>query len=73
MPIPNGMPMDFKDTLNKVIMLFGIIIIIYAILWILAKLNLIPSIIFGIFPQIVLLLVGIFIFYYAWSSRNKMY
>lgn len=73
MPIPNGMPMDFKDTLNKVIMLFGIIIIIYAILWILAKLNLIPSIIFGIFPQIVLLLVGVFIFYYAWNSRNKMY
>ena len=73
MPIPNGMPIDFKNTLNKVIMLFGIVIVIYAILWILAKLNLIPSIIFGIFPQIVLLLIGIFIFYYAWSSRNRMY
>ena len=63
-------PYDYKETLNKVLMLVGIVIIIYAILWILAELKLIPVIIYALFPQFVLLLIGIFIFYQAYSRRN---
>jgi len=72
LPIPNGMP-SFGDTLNKIAMFFGIAIIIYATLWILLKLNLIPAIIFSIFPQIVLLLIGIFIFYVAFVAQRRIY
>ncbi|MCC7553404.1 MAG: hypothetical protein KO202_02765 [Methanobacteriaceae archaeon] len=73
MPIPTGIPMDIKDSLNKIAMFFGSVIIIYAVLWILIKLNLIPTIVFAIFPQIVLLLIGIFIFYTAYNARKRNY
>lgn len=65
-----GIPFDIRNLLNKILMLFGILIIIYAILWILAELKLIPAIIYAIFPQIVLLLIGIFIVYMAYVRRN---
>lgn len=71
MPIPGGIPYDFKEIANKIAMLMGILIIIYALLWILAKLKLIPVVLFAIFPQIVLLLIGIFIVYIAYSRRNS--
>lgn len=61
MPIPGGIPYDFKEIANKIAMLMGILIIIYALLWILAELKLIPVVLFAIFPQIVLLLIGIFL------------
>ncbi len=70
MPIPNGIPYDFREMLNKIAMLVGALIIIYAVLWILAELKLIPVLLFAIFPQIVLLLIGIFIVYIAYSKRN---
>jgi lipopolysaccharide export LptBFGC system permease protein LptF len=73
LPIPTGIPMDIKDSLNKIAMFFGSVIIIYAVLWILIKLNLIPTIVFAIFPQIVLLLIGIFIFYTAYNARKRNY
>ena len=57
MPIPGGIPLyDFKEIANKIAMLMGILVIIYALLWILAELKLIPVVLFAIFPQIVLLL-----------------
>ena len=71
MPIPGGIPYDFKEIANKIAMLMGILIIIYALLWILAELKLIPVDLFAIFPQIVLLLIGIFIVYIAYSRRNS--
>lgn len=71
MPIPGGIPYDFKEIANKIVMLMGILIIIYALLWILAELKLIPVVLFAIFPQIVLLLIGIFIVYIAYSRRNS--
>lgn len=71
MPIPGGLPYDFKEIANKIAMLMGILIIIYALLWILAELKLIPVVLFAIFPQIVLLLIGIFIVYIAYSRRNS--
>ena len=55
MPMMGGIPGDLRDTLNKCLFLVGAFIIIYAILWILAELHLIPAIIFMIFPQLVLL------------------
>ena len=70
MPIPSGIPYDFREMANKIAMLIGALIIIYAVLWILAELKLIPVILFAIFPQIVLLLIGIFIVYIAYSKRN---
>ncbi|AMK15074.1 hypothetical protein [Methanobrevibacter olleyae] len=63
-------PFDYRKTLNKVFILVGILIIVYAVLWILAELKLIPLIVYALFPQFVLLLVGIFIFYQAYSRRN---
>lgn len=71
MPIPGGIPYDFREMFNKVAMLVGAVIIVYAVLWILAELNLIPVVLFAIFPQIVLLLIGIFIVYVAYSRRNN--
>lgn len=71
MPIPGGIPYDFKEIANKIAMLMGSLIIIYALLWILAELKLIPVVLFAIFPQIVLLLIGIFIVYIAYSRRNS--
>lgn len=71
MPIPGGIPYDFKEIANKIAMLMGILIIIYALSWILAELKLIPVVLFAIFPQIVLLLIGIFIVYIAYSRRNS--
>ena len=60
-------PLDYRELLTKIGMLIGGVIIIYAILWILAELKLIPVVIFALFPQVVLLLVGIFIFYQAYK------
>jgi hypothetical protein len=70
MPIPGLDPYTLRSYLNKVALLIGIIIIIYAVLWLLAELQIIPMIFFAIFPQIVLLLIGIFIVYVALSKRN---
>ena len=56
-----GMPFfDFKDLAFKIAILFGGLLVIYGILWLLAELKIIPMIIFAIFPQIVLILVGLF-------------
>lgn len=72
MPIPNGgLPFyDLKDLIYKVAILFGVLIVIYGVLWLLAELKIIPAIFFAIFPQIVLILVGLFIIYTAVSRKN---
>lgn len=67
----NGIPFyDLKDIAYKIAILFGVLIVIYGILWLLAELGVIPAIFFAIFPQIVLILVGIFIIYTAVSRKN---
>lgn len=71
MPIPSGIPYDFREITNKMAMFLGILIVVYALLWILAELKLIPVVLFAIFPQIVLLLIGIFIVYISYSRRNS--
>lgn len=72
MPIPNkGFPFyDLNDLIYKVAILFGVLIVIYGVLWLLAELGVIPAIFFAIFPQIVLILVGVFIIYTAVSRKN---
>ena len=72
MPGPfGGMPLyDLKNVGYKVAILFGVLIVIYGVLWLLAELGVIPTIFFAIFPQIVLILVGIFIIYTAVSRKN---
>ena len=71
MPIPGLDEYTIRGYINKIALLFGILLIIYAVLWILAELKIIPTIFFAIFPQIVLLLIGIFIVYMAWSKRKR--
>ena len=74
MPIRGGMPFyDFKELGYKVALIFGALIVIYGLLWLLAELGVIPAIIFAIFPQIVLILIGIFIMYVALDHKKKYY
>ncbi len=69
--IPGLDEYTIRSYINKFALFLGVTIIIYAALWILAELKVIPMIIFAIFPQIVLLLIGIFIVYMALSRRNQ--
>lgn len=68
---PAGIPFDFKEILYKFLLFFGILIILYALLLIMAKLNIIPAIMYGIFPYVILLIIGIFLVYYSLSKRKK--
>ena len=70
MPIPNGMFPDMREIGYKIALLFGVLIVIYGVLWLLAELKIIPTIFFAIFPQIVLILIGIFIIYVAYYRKN---
>ena len=51
----------------------GIIIVIYGVLWLLVNLGVIPAIVAAIFPQIVLIIIGLFIIYAAVERKNKYY
>ena len=62
---------DFRELAYKIAILFGVLIVIYGVLWLLAELGVIPAILFAIFPQIVLILVGVFIIYIAYNKRNS--
>ncbi len=74
MPFTGGpIPLNLRGLLNKLLLLIGILIIIYAILWILAILHIIPVIIYSLFPQVVLLGIGIFIVYMAYKRKDKYY
>lgn len=70
MPIPYGGMPDLRDIGYKLAILFGVIIVIYGVLWLLATLGVIPAVVAAVFPQIVLILIGIFIIYIAYSRRN---
>ena len=64
---------DFTDMLYKLVIVFGALIVIYGVLWLLVNLGVIPSIIALIFPQIVLIVIGIFIIYTAVDRRKRYY
>ena len=73
----DSMPMfdipDIKDLIYKIAIVFGAIIVIYGVLWLLVNLGFIPAIIAAVFPQIVLIIIGLFIIYAAIDRRNKYY
>lgn len=58
MPIPGGIPFfDLKDIGYKIAFVFGALIVIYGVLWLLVTLGLIPAIVAAVFPQIVLIIL----------------
>lgn len=73
----DSMPMfdipDIRDLLYKIAIVFGAIIVIYGVLWLLVNLGVIPAIIAAIFPQLVLIIIGLFIIYAAIDRKNKYY
>ena len=62
---------DMRDLTYKIAIVFGAIIVIYGVLWLLVNLGLIPAIIAAVFPQIVLIIIGLFIIYTAVDRRKK--
>ncbi len=64
---------DIRDLIYKIAIVFGIIIVIYGVLWLLVNLGVIPAIVAAIFPQIVLIIIGLFIIYAAVERKNKYY
>ena len=64
---------DLRELFLKFAIVVGALIIIYGVLWILANLKIIPTVIAVIFPQIVLIVIGAFIVYYAINEKNKYY
>lgn len=64
---------DIKDLTYKIAIVFGAIIVIYGVLWLLVNLGVIPAIVAAVFPQIVLIIIGLFIIYTAIERRNKYY
>ncbi len=70
---PSGMPFDIKEIGYKIAFVFGALIVIYGVLWLLVTLGLIPAIVAAIFPQIVLIIIGIFIMYTVLERKKKYY
>ena len=64
---------DIKDLTYKIAIVFGAIIVIYGVLWLLVNLGVIPAIIAAVFPQFGLIIIGLFIIYTAIDRRNKYY
>ena len=64
---------DIRDLLYKIAIVFGAIIVIYGVLCLLVNLGIIPAIIAAIFPQLVLIIIGLFIIYAAIDRKNKYY
>ena len=64
---------DFRELIYKVAIVLGAIIVIYGVLWLLVTLGLIPAIVASLFPQVVLILIGLFIIYAAIERKNRYY
>ena len=63
----NDIPIRTKSRINKTGTFIGVLVVIFAFLWIASKLGMIPSILFDLWPQIILIVVGIFILYKSLS------
>ena len=64
---------DMRDLAFKAAIVLGGLIVLYGVLWLLATLNIIPAIVAAIFPQIVLIVIGLFIIYTAFNRKNRYY
>lgn len=53
----------FRNKVNKSGVFIGILFIIFALGWIAAKLGLIPEVLFSMWPQILIIIIGIYILY----------
>lgn len=73
----DNMPMfdisDFRGSIYKAAIVFGALIVFYGILWLLVTLGVIPAVIAAIFPQIVIIIIGLFIIYMAIDRKNRYY
>ncbi|OWT32993.1 hypothetical protein BGI41_04705 [Methanobrevibacter sp. 87.7] len=65
-------PYDLQYKINKCLIFVGVIIVIYSVLWILVVLGFIPKIVVALFPQIGLLIVGLFIIYMAYMANKNL-
>ena len=63
--------LDMRDLLYNVAIVFGGLIAFYGVLWLLVTLGIIPAIIAAVFPQVVLIIIGLFIIYIAFSRKNN--
>ena len=59
----NDIPIKIRSNINKAGVFVGILIVLIAVAWIGAKMGLIPQVIFDMWPQIILIVIGIFIVY----------
>ena len=66
-------PPELKDLLYKIILIFGVIIVIYGVLWLLVTLGLIPALVAALFPQVVIIIIGLFIIYTAWFQQYQLF
>ena len=64
---------DIRDLAYKIAIVFGAIIVIYGVLWLLVNLGIIPAIVAAIFPPLVLIIIGLFIIYVVVDRKNKYY
>ncbi len=64
---------DIKELTLKIVIVFGVIIVFYGVLWLLVTLGLIPAIIAAVFPQVVLIIIGLFIIYTAFDHKKRYY
>ena len=64
---------DLRKMALMAVFIFGALIVFYGVLWLLVNLGVIPAIIAAIFPQIILIIIGIFIMYTAFERKKKYY
>lgn len=64
---------DIIDLTYKLAIVFGALVVLYGILWLLVTLGVIPAIVAAIFPPVVLIIIGLFIIYAAVDRRKKYY
>ena len=64
---------ELKELFFKIAILFGAVIVVYGVLWLLANLKIIPAIIASIFPQIVIIIIELFIIKTEIDKKNKYF
>ena len=66
-------PYQMKDLLFKMLIVVGVLIVIYGVLWLLVNLKLIPAVVAVLFPQIVIIAIGLGIIYIAITHKSDYY
>lgn len=62
-------PYEVERKLYEVLLIMGIFIVVYALIWIFVGLGIIPSLLLTLFPPVLLLVVGIYVIYISYSRR----